>query len=437
MTNSDDKGALQAFVEAKRFCWYCGLIDHEHQSCPTKLASQPRTLEGKNAEKRYRKCLENLRIQNGTNRPKRIKHKLHQFIEMKKYFSSAYLDHYNGEPYALIKRDENLNDMMEDKFLMAHRQFFSYIIGNLQKKLIDVFQEKYDDFDYSSSVKRYRSKGKASPWIYSLNHAVKNGTPADFSNHIKNRIYTVEKVTSRTRYLHHLIMDWNPISNSIREILYDKIQRDHVSVMSIGGGPAFDHIAIWIIMLFLRNMNNQNRQNSKQWTIKTQIFDLYLEWTNICNEVELSFTDILNELDENITVDAHPNRDISVHHCDLRLELHDSANTQVQQSLNAADIICVQYVTHENSSFILDDDDKYIRGLFFGILVESEEGTIIVFTDSGNFVWPKLKSTAIAYGWFCFGDDDKRSSGGDVRQGPKSFVMLQRKFMVYDTVKER
>ena len=433
MTIPEKSGALKAFVEAKRFCWYCGLIDHEHQSCPTKLASQPRTSEGKFAEKRYRICLENLRIENGTNRPKRVKHVLHQYIEMMNYFSNTCSSDYEWESYALINKDENGNETIEDKLLMANRQFFSYIMSILQTKLIHLFQEKYNDFDYASIVKRYRSKGKSSPWIHSLNDAVKNGTPADFSHHIKNRIYTVEKIISRTRYLHYLIMDRNPVSNSVRQLLYRKMQQEQISVISIGGGPAFDHIAIWIVILFMRSMNDELKEKSKACTVKTQIFDLYLEWADVCNEVESSFTDTLKELDENIEVDVYPNHDVSIHYCDLRFDLHDSSNVQIQQSLHAADIICVQYVVHENSSFVLHKDDEYIRGLIRGILVESKLGTVIIFTDSGNFVWPKLRSTAIAFGWFCFGDNDKRSSGGDVRQGPKSFIMLQRNFMVYET----
>ena len=102
-------------------------------------------------------------------------------------------------------------------------------------------------------------------WNLKLNQAVKDGTPADFSSCSANRIYALEKLLPRVRYLYYLVMDYNPISNRIRALFLpshikegtkrnDEGIDEHINVCSIGGGPGYDHISLKILSLLLQNM---------------------------------------------------------------------------------------------------------------------------------------------------------------------------------------
>lgn len=416
--------AVEAFLEAKRYCWYCGIKDHEHQSCPVKGSDLPRAIGGKNAEKAYKSCLERMRIENGTYKAKPTKHNLYHYAACQSYFCEKYQDGIIDDTFNQLKIEDNNNQNIEQKLRRGYSQFCTFILGMFQKALVEKYEEKYNDFEYSSIIKRYRSKGNASPWIHSLNSAVKTGIPADFSSAIKNRIYTIEKVTSRPRYLFHLLMDSNPVSNAVRSMLLGNREQCCINIYSIGGGPGFDHIAIWLVILFLRNVNHRMAKSDQPACIRTKVFDLYNEWSHVCLDVEKCFSQLLQHLGDSIQVDVYSDGGLSFHQCDLRLDLCDVANSHLLDNLSDVDIICLQYVMHENSSFISHDNDSRIRGLVQGILIEAKEGTVMIFTDSVNFLWSKLRVTATEHSWVCFGSDDMivRSKGS-----PKSFVMLLKK----------
>ena len=133
--------------------------------------------------------------------------------------------------------------------------------------------------------------------------------------------------------------------------------------------------------------------------------------------------------------DSSDYSDISMHHCDIRKGLEDGVHSDLATAVETVDIICVQFVLHENSSFILDEGKGYpeeeegatLSGAMQDIFERSPLGCIMIVCDSSNALFPALKNTAKRYGWKYWGDDEQRGEGQKIGNlGPKSFVLLEK-----------
>ncbi len=283
--------------------------------------------------------------------------------------------------------------------------------------------------------------------------AVRNGEPADFSISSKNRIYALQKLETRTRYLHHLIMDWNIISNKVRKIIIDRINSDaedekELNIVSLGGGPGFDHVAFCSVLLFLSNMNDidDNDGNSGfRMKLKTKVFDLFGEWEQVMLTMDQSLANSVQTIydqfqvggnipkndttDDKINVDLFHPGGLSFHLCDIRERIHSNVNVELNDAMTDVDVVVFQFVMHENSSVLLSDSDNahdgppLLKGAARDILETARVGTIMICTDSHSFVWPSLKATAKIYGWDYFGAMER---GSKISFGPKQFVLLER-----------
>ena len=185
---------------------------------------------------------------------------------MKKYFHSLYEGGKNfTDPLKLL--DENPDDSVsQNRLQKAAREFFDAIVDAIHKDVIAVFEGMDDSGTNYIDIKErsYRKRNDNNPWVQVLNQAVKDGIPADFSDTDDNRYYTVHKLEGRTRYLHHLVWDDNDICNEVRNVLVkclnaqsdlkERRSNGTVKICSIGGGPGYDHLAIWIALLFIYNM---------------------------------------------------------------------------------------------------------------------------------------------------------------------------------------
>ena len=288
-------------------------------------------------------------------------------------------------------------------------------------------------------------------WTYRLNKAVKDGTPADFSNLFANQTYSLEKLLPRVRYLYYLLMDYNPISNRIRNLfipsqLKGSWDRDEncreICVCSIGGGPGYDHISLCILSSFFRYV--QSSVHARLYgvrAIRTRVFDLFADdWQSIMDPLQLSTNGALSRTVKEIALEfGEPlnysqeervqESKMTMHSCDIRMDLDSSENKELRMVLERTDIICLQYILHENSSLIAPDknhstsSNTMIRGVVYDLLKRANVGTFMVCTDSNNFVWPLLKASAEACGWIFVGDTEK---DGKITLGPKSFVILER-----------
>eukprot|EP00956_Cyclotella_meneghiniana_P026730 scaffold58490_cov20-Cyclotella_meneghiniana.AAC.1 len=120
-------------------------------------------------------------------------------------------------------------------------------------------------------------------------------------------------------------------------------------------------------------------------------------------------------------------KNLTMHHVDLRLDLANEAHEQLRSSLSSVDIICVQYVLHENASFIVNDQNRII-GVMRDVFVMAPVGTVMIITDSSNKLFPCLKDAANENGWIYLCAEEQLMDEGKRRAylGPKSFLVFER-----------
>ena len=339
------------------------------------------------------------------------------------------------DPIELIKKNPS-QSCSPNRAQKAALNFFNFIMDIFLQELIKIFEQQTNgSVDYRNIVKSYRRKNVNNPWTYVLNEAVREGSPADFSDIEMNRYYTIQKLEMRTRYLNLLILDDNAICRELRDLLPDRFKNDidgsnpqNIHIASIGGGPGYDHLAIWIAFLFIYNMND-GFVNTKKITLTTDVYDLYDQWKDIVICMNQSLTNTLKAIseinDSEIKTNLFESIDAKAKLCDIREGLDSPINKELSNSLQHTDIICFSFVVHENSSFILskDDDDPLIQGAIRDMMGKSRVGTIMLCTDSNNTCWPSFKKTAEFYGWRYLGSSDRKSR---INLGPKSFVIFLR-----------
>jgi len=352
------------------------------------------------------------------------------------------------EPLYLLSLNPEIQ-VPASKHQKATREFFSYILPLLRKNLIATLEEQSllqsrsrscafaeeplaDAIDYHSIVRPYRQKNFNNPWTQALNQAVRDGTPANFSNDENNRFYTIQKMETRIRYLLYLIVDNNELSLAVRQTLVDCLNAKNgettVRVCSLGGGPGFDHVAIWMALLFIFNMNKPF--DVSKVMVQTDVFDLYGEWEEIVTAMDNSLAKTMEEIDvseENhlVSVKVFQRGGVCMKQCDIREGLDNPINNLLKESLEDVSIICFSFVLHENSSTILSEDknDPLIQGAARNIMERQKVGTLMVCMDSNNCCWPAFKATARAYGWQYFGSEERQKR---ISLGPNQFVIFKR-----------
>ncbi|GFH44563.1 hypothetical protein CTEN210_01037 [Chaetoceros tenuissimus] len=418
----------------KNNCFHCGLEGHQTSDCPKR--DEPQTAEGKEVQKAFFRSRKEWNRKHG-----KVKHRKESPIEHYSNLKSYLLHipsfhHQEGkfqDPNRLFSQIpcphiEHVRLQKAISISKAHREFFNIFIQKLKSILVSKFQSIDHDVDYNRLIKSYRNKNDYNPWTQDLNNAVKKGEPADFSNEQKNRMYTLQKLDTRTRYLYLLMMDDNIIADRLRQMLLDKLQQGldgpmSVNVCSIGGGPGYEHVAVWIVLLFLINMNKTIEVPNVK--MNTTVFDLFGEWKDMAQSIENGLAESIHEIqNEAIATSIFQSGGMSMKLCDIRESLDSTKiNKDLLTSLECVDIICFSFVIHENSSFILTKDKSEVQGAILDILKKARIGTFIVFIDSNNFCWEPLKTSAKEYGWEFFGASERKCR---IIHGPKEYVLMQR-----------
>jgi len=339
----------------------------------------------------------------------------------------------------------------------AHREVFDSYAQDIRSRL-------------ASSLGVTPEDEAASTWHAKLSEAVNLGCPADFSSRCNDAddghggacpsnkvdagglsVYAVEKLQARCRQLHHLLFDDCSISAKLRSLLLPSAWSDGrssnggdnsrpINVVSLGGGPGYDHVALCIAAKFLHRIQPQCSKFQTRH-IRTQVFDLFDEdWKYVmatlgeCAHQSFVTGDSGGSSDFSEAEGSNSfRRDISMHHCDIRKGLDDVVHSDLAKAVETVNIICVQFVLHENSSFILDEgsgcpeEGATLSGAMQDILERSPLGCTMIVCDSSNTLFPALKNTAKRYGWEFWGDDERRGEGQKIGNlGPRSFVLLEK-----------
>lgn len=308
----------------------------------------------------------------------------------------------------------------------AHRYEFTRLMNKIHQSLMNRLDVSPSDV-------------KASQWQEELTAAVELGRPGDFSSNtdLCLKVYTIEKLHARCRQLHHLLFNDDEFASKVRSLLLpvptsdaanNEVGDQQVNVISIGGGPGYDHVSLCLVAKFLHDIQPQHML-MKRRRIRTQVFDLFNEsWQPVMMTLNECLVECLDNDTNNRVLDNTAT--MTMNHGDLRLGIHDIKNTDLSQALEYADIICIQFCLHENASFIVEDDDHaqpHIRGIMQDLFEHAPKGTIIIIIDSINTLFPLLKRTAGEYGWRYLGDEEVRKSGKSLAfKGPKNYIMLER-----------
>jgi len=461
---------------SKGLCFHCGNPGHSIANCPSLLRGEGQSNAGLEALQRFVSHRKELRKKNGGKREKvNLKGPLFHLTKLK-YWMKQNQNSEQGEskvydPLVLAKQSDECNFVNH-----AYREFFSHVMNFVEKEFAArMIQESLEDGASTKDIanqfspKPFRRKRLPQThnkvfdetdqidktfhynysWQLALNKAVKDGIPANFSNKPAIRVYAYDKLFPRVRYLHHLVMDRNEISDNIRKKLLlpepYNVESGQVRVCAIGDGPGYDHIALGIVSSFL--YQSQCPKSLKNHLLKpkmivTQAFDLFdKDWSPIMSSLNQSYRVALSKAtmrDEDHEYNNLLVQNPTLNHCDIRLSLDNAKNKHLNDALPNMDIISFQYILHENSRTLLPNYEKqshampyekdyqnidFIRGAMFDILQRARVGAFILCTDSNNFVWPILKKTATVFGWNFVGDFEKEES---IALGPKSFVILER-----------
>ena len=124
--------------------------------------------------------------------------------------------------------------MLANDFTRAYKGFFNSIIQTIQQKFEHLLQLEQGSHCIKTPqiIMGTANIGELfhDKWTKTLNQAVKDGEPADFSNSYDNQIYSIEKLLPRVRYLYYLMMDYNPISNRIRKLFLPDVLCENTDV---------------------------------------------------------------------------------------------------------------------------------------------------------------------------------------------------------------
>ena len=415
-------------------CFHCGFKSHAIDACPSLLRGEEQSSKGKAAQLAFYDARKKWRKEHGKN--KKPKSNIHHYLAMKEYLCSLSSTIKPGEckfrdPVKILKRYPQENSS-PNKLQKAAREFFNCIHAPLLQKIILSFENIDDSVDYNDIVRTYRHKNENNPWVHTLNNAVRKGCPADFSDVAKNRYYTIQKSETRTRYLYLLIMDDNSICKEIRDVLIGLLNKPDggkIRVCTLGGGPGYDHVAIWVALLFIYNMNESIA--NKKITVNTDVYDLYGEWEDIVITMDQSLDHTLKAISEADNGKDHfktcifKGEGASTKLCDIREDLDSPVNSALSESLLEADIIFFSFVIHENASIIIskDEDDPLIQGAARDIMERSRIGTVMICTDSNNTCWPAFRLSAKFFGWEFFGSLER---GSRISLGPKEWLLCRR-----------
>ena len=185
-----------------------------------------------------------------------------------------------------------------------------------------------------------------------------------------------------------------------------------VNVCSLGGGPAFDHVALSIAAAFLVDVQPVNalagggvastRHQPPQ--INTAVYDLYADqWSSIIEVVLDATQEVVEtsgsgwtttEVVETSGFVTHPDNTVQNESCDIRSPLEAVCNTHLATTTLTADIFIFSFVLHENASFLRVEDGTP-TGSVGGCLV-GKALPCCCFWCSVHFVWVSMTAAVFS-----------------------------------------
>ncbi|GMH50785.1 hypothetical protein TL16_g00868 [Triparma laevis f. inornata] len=401
-------GDQQITANAARLCFNCGGSTHTKVECH----SAEQTEDGRLAFLNYQKWLQSARPPAPPKKPKASP--LSKFLALTREKSFQNLDPVTVARVSELARslgNTSRNKKTLTLFTNAYRSFFNDRIRSTCK-------------NYELAIGGRGEGGET--WCNTLNQAVKDGKPADFSDPQEIKCYTVDRMEARCRYLYNLCMDDNFFSGELRRLFMPREEAKEVEICSLGGGPGYDHIVLSVMAEFLKLCSCDDENLLKKPRVNTKVFDLYDEaWGSVLKDVVGALG-----LEES---EARG----SIHPCDLRGGIESPRNADLAASVPTADLFLYSFVLHENAAFVANDDKtELMNTAVLNLLEGAKVGALIFCMDSGNTLWVAIEAAASRLGWNTLYRDTKMKEGGGatpglgnggaVKMGPKSYFLMQR-----------
>jgi hypothetical protein len=215
----------------------------------------------------------------------------------------------------------------------------------------------------ASSAREADSAGEA--LASALRGALRDGVPPDFGDAAALTAYTQERLQARCRYLYTLLLCEDEVCSAARQQLLLPQPADGascgttqrpLSVLSIGGGPAFDDVALRLLASFLASMPcGKTREHARPVQICTVVLDLNeAEWTTAARAVAAA-TDSATAAGLLGGGGAEAEQ-LRLARCDVRLALDDSDNEAMASLTPTADVFVFSFVLHENAAGLLESE---------------------------------------------------------------------------------
>lgn len=264
------------------------------------------------------------------------------------------------------------------------------------------------------SPEEYSSAGEA--LASALRGALRDGIPPDFSDAAGLTSYTQERLQARCRYLYTLLLCEDEVCSAARSELLlpraDQKQRRPLSVLSIGGGPAFDDVALRLLASFLAGMpcGENAAAGLPPVQISTVVLDLFEEeWTAAAKAVATATESATASGLLGGNGDATTLR---LARCDVRLGLGDEVNAALAELVPGADLFVFSFVLHENAAGLLLETESAVAdsaadesvpprigGCLTGLFSAARVGSFIVMMDASHRLWPSIVNEAAPLGW--------------------------------------
>jgi len=152
--------------------------------------------------------------------------------------------------------------------------------------------------------------------------------------------------------------------------------QNNCNVLSIGGGPGFDHVGASLVASFY------NSHQEHPVSVRTTVFDYEEGWHDLVASMSTA---------ESLTLPDQPH---SLHwggKCDITKPMGDLSNVACMQQVASTDLFVSQYCVAENANQLQQSDFCFFRDLFKA----SKEGSVFILTETTPRLWPAFVDLAL------------------------------------------
>ena len=192
-----------------------------------------------------------------------------------------------------------------------------------------------------------------------LTHGANSGVLIDFSEEDGRAAYTHTKMYSRGRLTSNILLMNHPVLQWVADQLLLRHTVCHAA--SIGGGPGFDLLSL----AFLKEYFGLSCR------VRVDVYDIEAAWQHTVDAMGSSL---------------HHCAESSFSTCDIRQLVTAPENQTLAATLDSVNLFLFNFVCVENATAMRELEFPFLRGIFSS----ARAGSIIILTDSADWLWPDI-----------------------------------------------